>query len=199
MPVAAPLPHTPVGIREVNKHYRESMLSRLMNTITQALGTPIKFPEGYKPSLKSGGMIRYNGSPKFSDLENWLAAVVYHYALMKLGGDNFNVDRIRVLSLMEFLEGDAQTWYTTHVLNSRCATNWWTFCNVITGLYYRYIFPSSMQDTRENFRKVKYTPTLGVQGFYDALLEHAQNMAVYPDSHTILEEFMGGLPQTMIS
>jgi hypothetical protein len=24
-------------------------------------------------------------------------------------------------------------------------------------------------------------------------------MAVYPDSHTILEEFMGGLPQTMIS
>jgi hypothetical protein len=56
-----------------------------------------------------------------------------------------------------------------------------------------------MQDARENFRKVKYTPTLGVQGFYDALLEHAQNMAVYPDSYTILEEFMGGLPQTMIS
>jgi hypothetical protein len=52
-----------------------------------------------------------------------------------------------------------------------------------------------MQDARENFCKVKYTPTLGVQGFYDA---HAQNMAVYPDSYTILEEFMGGLPQTMI-
>jgi hypothetical protein len=95
------------------------MLSRLMNTITQALGTPIKFPEGYKPSLKSDGMVCYNRSSKFSDLENWLAAVVYHYALMKLGGDDFDADRIRVLSLMEFLEGDAQTWYTTHVLNSR--------------------------------------------------------------------------------
>jgi hypothetical protein len=47
-----------------------------------------------------------------------------------------------------------------------------------------------MQDARENFHKVKYTPTLGVQGFYDALLEHVQNMAVYPDSYTILEEFM---------
>jgi hypothetical protein len=29
-------------------------------------------------------------------------------------------------------------------------------------------------------------------------LEHAQNMAVYPDSYTILEEFMGGLPPAMI-
>jgi hypothetical protein len=40
-----------------------------------------------------------------------------------------------------------------------------------------------MQDARENFHKVKYTPTLGVQGFYDALLEHAQNMAVSRQLH----------------
>jgi hypothetical protein len=165
MLAATPPPNIPIGMREVDKHYRESMLSRLMNTITQALGTPIKFSKGYKPSLKSNGMIRYNGSSKFSDLENWLAAVVYRYVLMKLGGDDFDVDHVRVLSLMEFLEGDAQTWYTTHVLNSRRTTDWWTFCDVITGLYDRYIFPSSMQDSRENFHKVKYTPTLGVQGF----------------------------------
>jgi hypothetical protein len=111
------------------------MLSRLMNTITQALGTPIKLPEGHKPSLKSDGMIRYNGSSKFSDLKNLLATVVYRYMLMKLGGDDFDADRVRVLSLMEFLEGDAQTWYTTHVLNSRRTTDWWTFCDIITSLY----------------------------------------------------------------
>jgi hypothetical protein len=103
----------------------------------------------------------YNGSSKFSDLKNWLAVVVYCYMLMKLRGDDFDADHIRVLSLMEFLEGDTQTWYTTHVLNSRRTTDWWTFCDVITGLYDRYIFPSSVQDARENFRKVKYTPTLG--------------------------------------
>jgi hypothetical protein len=38
-----------------------------------------------------------------------------------------------------------------------------------------------------------------VQGYYDALLEHAQNMAVYPDEYTILEEFMAGLPSAMLS
>jgi hypothetical protein len=41
---------------------------------------------------------------------------------------------------------------------------------------------------------VKYSAALGVQGFYDVLLEHVQNMAIYPDSYTILEEFMGGPP-----
>lgn len=56
-----------------------------------------------------------------------------------------------------------------------------------------------MQDAREGFRKVRYTTALGIQGFYDALLEHAQNMAIYPDSYTILEEFMAGLPQVMLS
>ena len=56
-----------------------------------------------------------------------------------------------------------------------------------------------MQDARENFRKVRYTVALGVQGYYDALLEQAQNMAVYPDEYTILEEFVKGLPQAMLS
>jgi hypothetical protein len=54
---------------------------------------------------------------------------------MKLGGDDFDADHVRVLSLMEFLEGDAQTWYTTHMLNLRRTTDWWTFCDVITDLY----------------------------------------------------------------
>jgi hypothetical protein len=100
MPVAAPPPNIPIGMKEVDKHYRESMLSRLMQTITQALGSPIKFPEGYKPSLKSDGLNPYTGLPKFSDLENWLAAVVYRYALLRLGGDNFDaVKRPKIGSL----------------------------------------------------------------------------------------------------
>jgi len=64
-------------------------------------------------------------------------------------------------------------------------------------MYERFIHPTSMQDTREGFRNTKYTPTLGVQGFYDTLLDHAQNMAVYPDGYTILEEFLRGLPLAM--
>jgi hypothetical protein len=187
-----------MGRWEVDQHYRESMLSRLMNTIMEALGRPLRFPEGYKPMLKTDGMTKYNGSSKFGDLENWLATVAYCYALLKFGGDDHDTDRVRVLSLAEYLEGDALGWYTAHVLSAKRSIMDWSFCDVITGLYDRYILPTSMQDAREGFRKVWYMTTLGIQGFYDALLEHAQNMVVYPDNYTILEEFMAGLPQAML-
>jgi len=51
-----------------------------------------------------------------------------------------------------------------------------------------------MQDTRESFRKTKYTTTIRIQGFYDCLLDNTQNMAIYPDTYTILEEFLWGIP-----
>jgi hypothetical protein len=198
MPAASQLLTIPMGRWEVDQHYRESMLSRLMNTIMEALGRPLRFPEGYKPMLKTDGMTKYNGSSKFGDLENWLATVAYCYALLKFGGDDHDTDRVRVLSLAEYLEGDALGWYTAHVLSAKRSIMDWSFCDVITGLYDRYILPTSMQDAREGFRKVWYMTTLGIQGFYDALLEHAQNMVVYPDNYTILEEFMAGLPQAML-
>jgi hypothetical protein len=56
-----------------------------------------------------------------------------------------------------------------------------------------------MQDARENLHKVRYTATLRIQEFYNTLLEHAQNMAIYPDAYMILEEFINGLPTAMLS
>ena len=54
-----------------------------------------------------------------------------------------------------------------------------------------------MQDAREGFKKATYSPTAGVQSFYDSLLDHAQNMAIYPDDYSILEQFLTGIPQDM--
>ena len=175
------------------------MVEHLMRTISDSLGRAVKFPEGYKANLKYDGKIKYSGSPKFSDLEHWLANLVNRYTLLNFGRNSRDTDYIRVLTLAEYLEGDAANWFTSHVLSIRRTTIEWTFCDVIIGLYDRYILPSSMQDARENFCKVKYTSALGVQGFYDTLLEYAQDMAVYPDSYTILEEFMAGLPQAMLT
>ena len=35
---------------------------------------------------------------------------------------------------------------------------------------------------------------IGIQGFYNSLLDSMQNMAVYPDIYTILEEFLWVMP-----
>ena len=54
-----------------------------------------------------------------------------------------------------------------------------------------------MQHAREGFKKATYSPTVGVQSFYDSLLDHAQNMAIYPDDYSILEQFLTGILQVM--
>ena len=51
-----------------------------------------------------------------------------------------------------------------------------------------------MQDACKAFLAIKYTTESGVQGFYDTLLDHTHNMAVYPDDHLIMETFLKGIP-----
>ena len=187
------------GVAEADENHRDAMIERLMDIIREALDRPMKYPDGFKPNIKtdSGGLKKYSGTSKFHDLEKWLSAIAYRYAILRLGGPSAETDRIRVVHLLEYIEGDALEWFTRHVLSPNRSIPYWTFCDVIKGMYERFIHPTSMQDAREGFRNTKYTPALGVQGFYDTLLDHAQNMAVYPDGYTILEEFLRGLPQTM--
>ena len=90
-----------------------------MQTITEALGVPLHFPEGYKPNVKIDNTKKYLGSPKFNELEIWLSAVTMHYVLMRFGGDTVEVDRLRVIMLLECLEGDVLKWYMAHVLGPR--------------------------------------------------------------------------------
>ena len=40
----------------------------------------------------------------------------------------------------------------------------------------------------------KYTPEMSVQGFYDTLMDYAQNMVIYPDDYQIMDKFMHGIP-----
>ena len=91
---------------------------------------PSEIPEGFKPQLKTHGFKKYTGSSKFTDLETWTLTVAYRFSLMKLGGNNAGVDRTRVKFLIEFLEGDALTWLTCHVISPNRTVPNWTFKSV---------------------------------------------------------------------
>ena len=127
----------------------------------------------------------------------WGREMYCRYALLKLGGGNVNTDHVHLLTLIEYLDGTALTWFTNHVLNTKCTIVHWTFCDVITVLYARFVLSSMMHEARESFWNVRYTTLSGVQEFYDELVQHGSNMAMYPDQHTLLEEFLKGIPQEM--
>jgi len=177
------------------------MVKRLMRNICERLSQPYEFSEEFKQSIKpdSGNDKKYSSTSKFKDLETWLVTVTNRFALSRMGGLSTQVDRLRVDFLQSWLEGEALDWYNRHVVGSNRAITYWSFCDVLEGLYDRFIHASSMQDAREGFRKVTYSAANGIQSFYDTLLEHAQNMSVYPDDYSILELFLTGIPPWMAS
>jgi len=187
--------HGAPGVSEALDRHKSSMEQRLIQLIHEALGVRIVFPDGFKFNQKLDSIDKYSGSAKFADLENWLSKLVYKLAVRQIGGND--LDRLRLLITGEHLEGEAQDWYIRHVLSVNRSKFDWTFEGVILALYNRFVHPSTMQDAREGFRKAKYSSSLGVQTFYDILMDFAQNMAVYPDEYSIIEVFLDGIPKDM--
>jgi uncharacterized protein YbgA (DUF1722 family) len=83
------------------------------------------------------------------------------------------------------------------MVSINCQQLRWTFKEIILGLYDWFVHPSTMQDARKAFFATKYTSKNGVQGSYDTLLDHAHNMAVYPDDYLVVETFLKGIPESL--
>ncbi|KAG6896906.1 hypothetical protein C0992_005307, partial [Termitomyces sp. T32_za158] len=73
----------------------------------------------------------------------------------------------------------------------------WTFKEVLIGLYNRFVNAATMQEACKAFQTAVYDAQTGIQTFYDDLVGHAQNMAVYLNEFTIWETFLDGIPAEM--
>ncbi|KAG6896336.1 hypothetical protein C0992_008924 [Termitomyces sp. T32_za158] len=183
------------GLTEATKVYNENM-HQCLSSIIDAVGIALRLPDGIKPRKAESKHIQpYWGESKFSDLENWTMDVCNHLATCQYGGDQ--LDRERVFVLPEFLEGPAKNWFRHHVLHYKHARQQWMFKDVILELYNQFVSASTMQDAWEAFIATSYTDKLGVQGFYDTLIDHAQNMSIYPDNWVMIDTFLRGIPDVM--
>ena len=54
-----------------------------------------------------------------------------------------------------------------------------------------------MQEAWDAYYTACYNSQYRVQGFYDTLMDHAQNMLVYPNSYNIMDMFLCGLQESM--
>ncbi|KAG6906225.1 hypothetical protein DXG01_015078 [Tephrocybe rancida] len=93
---------------------------------------------------------------------------------------------------------EALKWYLRHVIHVNQNQLQWSFTDMVMGLYDHFVQPSTMQDACEVFCKAAYIAEDGVQGYYDSLLNHAQNMAVYPDKYTIRKKFLDSILSDML-
>ncbi|KAG6895554.1 hypothetical protein C0992_000656 [Termitomyces sp. T32_za158] len=184
------------GLTEATKVYNENMHQHLSSIIDDAVGIALHLPEGIKPRKAESKHIQpHRGESKFGDLENWTMDVCNHLAACQYGGDW--LDREQVFILPEFPEGPAKNWFRHHVLYYNCARQQWMFKDVILELYNQFVSASTMQEAWEVFIATVYTNKLGVQGFYDTLIDHTQNMSIYPDNWVMIDTFLRGIPDAM--
>ena len=128
---------------------------------------------------------QYHGLPKFLDLENWLINLVILLEAIQYGGANCN--REHMLCIPEFLTGEAKRWYAHHIVHVNHSQLSWTFKDVIVGLYDHFTHPTTMQEAQDTYAAAKYSSQLGIQGFYDTLIDQTQNMSVYSDTYKVVE------------
>jgi len=178
---------------EAVEHHRTHMHDRLLCLVRDHMSVHLSIPKGTKVRQADHMSVgKYEGSPKCSDLENWLTDLVVLFEVSIYGGQDR--ERERVLTTLEFLGGEARKWYHCHVLHIRRAHLNWTFEDVVLEIYDRFVHSSTMQNAHQDFMHAKYTPETGIQGFYNTLMDYVQNMIVYPDDYQIMEKFIHRIP-----
>lgn len=97
-----------------------------------------------------------------------------------------------------YLEGTALLWFKDNVDGIYRGRISWTFKDVITGLYDRFIHDNATHDAANNFAKVKYETSQGVMSHYHKLECYATRMIRAPDCFTFKTQLLSGLPSAMV-
>ena len=50
-----------------------------------------------------------------------------------------------------------------------------------------------MQDAHKEFLETSHNTTTGKQGYYDILMDHAQNMVIFQDDYQVMDRFLSGI------
>jgi len=135
---------------------------------------------------------KYSGDEDIEQFDGWLHSLLRWLKINHFTGPERKREHI-VLTAM-YLSEKAKTWFNDNVKGMNRQRWVWTFKDVITGLYDRFIHKLSIQDATQKFYSVKYTTDGGVYGYYHELQQYASRMIHEPDSYMFNTQLMMGLP-----
>ncbi|KAJ3509876.1 hypothetical protein NLJ89_g4986 [Agrocybe chaxingu] len=181
--------------REVQSRYQDEMYRRLINIIHDHCGER-KDMGGDKdrprpPSIDT--VPKYKGDERMKTLETWVTDASIYFAIANMSGPDKAFARVYFAELL--VEDKAKDFIRHHVFGLNREKVKWTFEEIATALYDRFVLPSVTQDARALFNKVRFDPSTGVQGFYDKICDISETMMDHPDRFTLADRFLRGLPQ----
>ena len=136
---------------------KHAAYERINLIIDQSLEDKLVLPEGVRPAkLKLPDPAKFPGKSNIDMFNRWLR-------LNSLGGLEKESMRRALISM--FLEGKALAWYDAEVDRINSQPYHWTFKEVITSLYNRFIRDMVIQEANLAFRKMTYNPELGIESY----------------------------------
>jgi hypothetical protein len=138
----------------------------------------------------------YSSDEDIEQFDGWLHLMLQWMKINHYTGPEHKRDHIMLMVM--YLDDKAKTWFNDNIEGINCWRWVWTFKDVITGLYDRFIHESPIQDATQKLYSVKYTMDGGVYGFYHELECYMSRMIHAPNSYTFNTKLMMGLPASMI-
>ncbi|TCD60092.1 hypothetical protein EIP91_010759 [Steccherinum ochraceum] len=134
----------------------------------------------------------YKGTDDIEAFTNWMNHCVRWCRLLGISGPS--TEDHRVLLIGQYLTSDALDWYTDTVESPTRTHCYWTFLEVLIGLFTRFIHKSSVQRAQEQYDALRYTSATGVTGFATKLRTYSTRMIQPPSDYDMRRRLWQGLP-----
>ncbi|KAG2009526.1 hypothetical protein CC2G_012450 [Coprinopsis cinerea AmutBmut pab1-1] len=165
--------------------------------IHDVLSDEMNIPEVMKDygKIKIPSPKTYGGEDDIDAFENWLYGFVYFARINAIGGSK--TDAFLVQLVGNYLTGKAQRWYIENVESVHRTRMHWTFPDVITELYARFVHEPASRDAEERYLAVKYSAREGMQSFFTELRLWASRMPNKPNPIDFMHQMLSQLPKEM--
>jgi hypothetical protein len=106
--------------------------------------------------------------------ERWLSTLLRWLRVNKICRAEYDEECIVYISM--YLEGDMLLWLNNNIDSFHHQQEYWTFKEVITGLYNCFVFHAAMHDTSDKFWSMAFKEGDDIMSFYYKMVQYAMQM-----------------------
>ena len=167
-------------VRQIDKQVRQP---------TGPLGPEIKAMNPPEPS-------KYGGQYNLEKFDDWVSQLLKFYCTFKITRPDWDKDWVLYTGL--FLDGIATKWYGQEIKSPDCRVYFWSFKDLICGLFKHFIHEVSAWNTTNQYNQMRYDSEKGVLTFYNDLHCRAYQMVQPPDDYSFKRKYICGLPHSLV-